>query len=203
MAAVDEVREALERTVPDFSSRSGDWAGVLAEAGASEVSRPRWLMWPAVGAAAVAIAAALVLFWPGGRGSGSILDRALAAVGTDPIIHVGIEAPPVDVYDLGRDEYGSVPVVVEQWFLPEKGIHEVRTVGSQVVGDMVLPYKPADFPEGQEQYAGVATAYRRALAADEASLGPEETVDGRRVHWIRFSVSWFGGASQYEVAVDA
>ena len=76
-------------------------------------------------------------------------------------------------------------------------------VGSQVVGDMVLPYKPADFPEGQEQYAGVATAYRRALAADEASLGPEETVDGRRVHWIRFSVSWFGGASQYEVAVDA
>lgn len=203
MAAVDEVRTVLERTVPDFRDRSGDWAGVLAEAGLEARERRSWNRWPVVGIAVVAAAAALVLFWPGDRGGGSILDRALAAVGTDPIIHVVIEAPPVEVYDLQRDEFGSVPVVVEQWFESSKGIHERTTVGSQVVGDMVLPYKPADFPEGQEQYAGVATAYRRALATDEASLGPEATVDGHRVYWIRFRVSWFRGEQEQEVAVDA
>ena len=36
MAVVDDVREALEQTVPDFSDRSGDWAGVLAMAQAGE-----------------------------------------------------------------------------------------------------------------------------------------------------------------------
>ncbi len=40
MAVVDDVREALEQTVPDFSDRSGDWAGVLAMAQAGEGDRP-------------------------------------------------------------------------------------------------------------------------------------------------------------------
>jgi hypothetical protein len=183
----------------------GNWEDVLgrAEAGGESVRRtPR--AWFAVGGVATAAAVAvLILFWPAGGGDNSVLDRALAAVGTDPIIHVVLEAPPVEVYDLRGNGFGSVPATVEQWFLPEKGIHEVRTVGSQVVADFVLSYKPADFPEGEEQYAGVATAYRRALAAGEAALGPEETVDGHRVHWIRFSVPWFRGDSQYEIAVDA
>lgn len=39
MAVVDDVREALEQTVPDFSDRSGDWAGVLAMAQAGEGNR--------------------------------------------------------------------------------------------------------------------------------------------------------------------
>jgi hypothetical protein len=36
VAVVDDVREALEQTVPDYSDRSGDWAGVLAMAHAGE-----------------------------------------------------------------------------------------------------------------------------------------------------------------------
>jgi hypothetical protein len=36
VAVVDDVREALEQTVPDFSDRTGDWAGVLAMAQAGE-----------------------------------------------------------------------------------------------------------------------------------------------------------------------
>jgi hypothetical protein len=39
MAVVDDVREALEQTVPDFSDRSGDWAGVLAMAQGGEEDR--------------------------------------------------------------------------------------------------------------------------------------------------------------------
>ena len=32
MAAVDEVHEALERVVPSFADRTGDWASVLGQA---------------------------------------------------------------------------------------------------------------------------------------------------------------------------
>jgi len=39
VAVVDDVREALEQTVPDFRDRSGDWAGVLALAQAGEGDR--------------------------------------------------------------------------------------------------------------------------------------------------------------------
>ena len=39
MAIVDDVHEALEQTVPDFSDRSGDWAGVLAMAQGGERDR--------------------------------------------------------------------------------------------------------------------------------------------------------------------
>jgi hypothetical protein len=39
MAVVDDVREALEQTVPDFSDRSGDWAGVLTMAQTGEGDR--------------------------------------------------------------------------------------------------------------------------------------------------------------------
>lgn len=40
MAVVDDVREALEQTVPDFSDRSGDWPGVLVMAQTDEEDRP-------------------------------------------------------------------------------------------------------------------------------------------------------------------
>ena len=39
MEVVDDVREALEQTVPDFSDRSGDWAAVLAMAQGGERDR--------------------------------------------------------------------------------------------------------------------------------------------------------------------
>jgi hypothetical protein len=39
VAVVDDVRRALEQTVPDFSDRSGDWVGVLAMAQAGEEDR--------------------------------------------------------------------------------------------------------------------------------------------------------------------
>ncbi|MGH7341720.1 MAG: hypothetical protein ACREKH_14605, partial [Candidatus Rokuibacteriota bacterium] len=107
-----------------------------------------------------------------------------------------LQRPPVEVYDLERDEYGSVPALQEEWFNPDRGqLRTVWRVGSQVLGRIVGP---------RRQFAGVATAYIRALDADEASLGPEETVDGQRVYWIRFRVEHSKSrTAEHEVAVDA
>ena len=168
-------------------------------------------------AAAVAAAAALVLFWPaGGEGEG-VIDRARAAVAGGPVLHLVLREAPLEVYDLERDEYGSVPVVEEEWFDPDRGpegtgcvkcwtLHRVRRVGSRVDAEIILRGVPVAFPEGEQQYAGIATAYRRALTAGEASLGVEETVQGRRVYWIEFSSAFAPAGSRlkkYEVAVDA
>jgi hypothetical protein len=206
VAVVDEIREALEQTVPDFSDRSGDWPGVLAAAQTEERDRRKWRKWPVAVVASVAAVAALALFWPAGDEGRGIIDRARAAVEGGPVIHVVLHEAPVEVYDLERHEYGSLPVVEEEWFDPARGLHRVRRVGSSVDSE-AISRGPVRFPEGEQQYAGIATAYRRALSADEASLGPEETVQGRRVYWIRFSVRGaivpVGSRNEVEVAVDA
>jgi hypothetical protein len=206
-----EVAESFERIYP-APVVAENWDDVLDRAGLELETgiRPRHRRRAtfarrsviAVGAAAVAVATA-VLFWPFDRAGDGVLDRALAAAGAGPVIHVELRPPPVEVYDLERDTYGSVPVVLEQWFEPSHGLHEVHTVGSQLVEDLVLN-TPAGFANDEVPFAGVSTAYRRALATGEASLGDEETVHGRRVHWIRFSVDFrFAGPEEHEVAVDA
>jgi hypothetical protein len=191
MAAVDEVREAVERTVPDFSDRIGDWDAVLGKAHADGRPYRSWTKWPIAAAAAVAGAAALVLFWPVGGQGVDVLDRARATVERGPVTHVVVRRT-VEVYDLERHEYRSVPDVEEEWFDPARGFHYMRTVGSRI-NRIFLGRSPADFSEA------LATAYRHALAADTASLGAEETVHGRHVYWIRFEA----GPKQYDVAIDA
>ncbi|MCI0636203.1 MAG: hypothetical protein L0206_20160, partial [Actinobacteria bacterium] len=205
MAAVDEVRGALERTVPEYRDRSGDWAGVLAEAGLETQEHRSWIRWPVVAVAAVAATAALVLFWPAGRGGDGIIDRARAAVEGGPVIHAVLRQAPVEVYDLERDEYGSVPAVQGEWFNSDRGqLRTVWRVGSQVVGHIVRPSPTASVSGAEQKFAGVATAYIRALDADTASLGPEETVEGQRVYWIRFRVAYSKSwTAEHEVAVDA
>ena len=198
MAAVDEVRVALDRIVPDFSGRRGDWAAVLEKARVDARDYRSWRRWPAAAVAVVAAVGALVLFWPAGGGSENVLARARAAVGDGPVTHVVVRVASIEAYDLERHEYRSVPDIWEEWFDPARGFHGVQRVGSRVYQEYRGP-RPAMLPEGAEEFAGIATAYRRALAADHASLGTEEIVQGRRVYWIRVATV----LKQYEVAVDA
>jgi hypothetical protein len=197
MPAVDEVREALEQTVPDFYGRNGDWAAVLEQARVGGQSYRSWRKWAVAPVAAVAATAALVLFWPMGGGGENVLARARAAIGGGPVTHVVVHVASIDVYDLERLEYRNVADTWEEWFDPARGFHGVRRVGPRVYHEY-RGRAPVSFPAGQEEYAGIATAYRHALAADKASLGAEETVQGRRVYWIRIP-----GREPYEVAVDA
>jgi hypothetical protein len=202
MAAVDGVREALERTVPDFTDRHGDWTAVLEKARAGRQSYRNWRKWAVAAVAAVVAVAALVLFWPGGRGGENVLTRARAAVERGPVTHVVLRRA-VKVYDLERHEYRGVPVVEEEWFDPARGFHYVRTVDGRLRAEFRGSGRGPTFPEGSQAFAGIATAYRHALVTDKASLGIDETVQGRRVYWIRFDSSFGLGLKHYVVAVDA
>jgi hypothetical protein len=199
---VDEVQKALDRVVPSYAGRNGDWEGVLQAARASAAPPERRWQRPLLVGLAVALAA--LLFWPGDDGE-RILERARAAVQGGPVVHLVLRAPSREVYDLRRGEYRRIPAEREQWFDPDRGLHEVQRVGGAVIDDVLYPAGP---PEVEQQFTGLATAYRRALASDEASLGQAETVGGRRVHWIRFRVRYPDVGipvidEEHEVAVDA
>jgi hypothetical protein len=85
VALVDDVREALERAVPDFGDRRGDWAGVLAAAQADVRDRRReWSRWAVAVLAPVTVVGALALSalfvsspW---KNSPGFLERAQAAL---------------------------------------------------------------------------------------------------------------------------
>lgn len=201
MATVDIVRTALERTVPDFSEQAGDWERVLAAAQADGLHPRRRRKWAVAVLAPVAAVSALALFWPAGREGERIIDRARAAVAGGPVVHIVLRAAPVQVYDLERDEYRDLPAQREQWYDPARGLHEVERVGSKMSRDEMFSH---EYLEQTPQFASVVAAYRRALSADEASLGAVETVQGHRVHWIRFSVEYpYGTTEEHEVAVDS
>ena len=76
-----EILEALDRAVPRYDDRHGDWDAV-----AADLRRRRTMSVGALAAVALAVAAA-VLLWPASSHQGGVLDRALAAVGDGPVLH--------------------------------------------------------------------------------------------------------------------
>jgi hypothetical protein len=200
---VDEVQELLDRVVPTYQGRSGEWRGVVAAARSQEAPRRRSWSLPAL--AAVAAAGALVLFWPGGGSEDRVLERALAAVDGGPVIHLVLRSGSQEFYDLDQDRFRRIPVERELWFDPQRGLHDVERVAGRVAKDVVYP---AGLPELERQFLGLAAVYRQALRDKDASVGERSSLDGRPVYWVTFNVRYPEvGIPTYEaehrVAVDA
>jgi hypothetical protein len=180
MGAVDPTLSAvLDELAPPRPAPDG-WDAIVAAARPRR--RPALVVAPAVVAAAILVA---VLAWPfGGRGRGSILDRAAAAIGTGPVLHVvvqdGFHGTQVDLATGARTDVYQLD---ELWYDPERGVREVETFGGVVQDD-------ATYPPSRVQYldrtlAFLATDYRDALKNGTARLLGDGDVDGTPVYWIR------------------
>ena len=87
MTEHDTLEATLEAAVPAFDDEHGDWDDVLARASRSKrPRRRRQLAVPALAGAAVACA--LLLAEPFADDDVGVLDRALAAVGDGPVLHL-------------------------------------------------------------------------------------------------------------------
>jgi hypothetical protein len=134
----------------------------------------------------------------------SVVDRAVAAVGNGPVVHL-IEPFPATNYaeiDIATGKE-RVPVrEAEFWIDPERAvIHQIeRQDGVVVTNDLlttsgtysyesgtVLPPSPRKFLTVPEGLRGFATGYREALASGAAHVDREGTLDGRAVYWLRFT----------------
>ena len=176
---------ALGELVPNPTAQP-DWDDALRRA--RRASRARRVPLFALAAAIAAGLFALAAVDPFSRSGGTnVLERALAAVGDGPVLHVVFREPPV--YDAVIDrrtgvEQADPPTEIEIWYDRDRGVHYVSRVGRLVFHDVVT--KVGSIPE-YDALKAVATDYRGSLASGRATLVGEDELDDRTVYWIRIS----------------
>jgi len=174
-------------------------------------------------AVALAVAAALLPGRLGGGHGTGVLDRALAAVSTGPVLHVVLEVPVeqrwlapgpvhVTVVDLTTNAERPVIARTELWYDPAgHRVHQQETVGGGLLWDLLeTPAGSRDnlgrgdlaagAPQIDPALGAFFEGYKRALA-DGSATATSGTVDGRAVQWLHFPGSGSGVAE--EIAVDA
>jgi hypothetical protein len=178
-----QIAELLDDLTPTYDDRQGDWERVVASArgGRGGRSRPWWLMRLGFVAAAIAVAAALVLAWPFQGSQGGVLDRALAAIGEGPVLHVVLRGEwGGTLIDLKSNKRSAVHGENEIWYDTAHGrIHLVSRLGG-VVQDEEL-YEPKEPPA---DLAALGREYKQALESGRALITGEATIDGEPVVWV-------------------
>ncbi|MEK6275636.1 MAG: hypothetical protein AABM30_09895 [Actinomycetota bacterium] len=195
-----DVKEILERVVPE-PTREVDWDAVLRDARPSGARRaaPR----VAILVAAVAFAALLAVApWRGAERAG-IIDRALAAVGDGPVLHVVLRdnlLPTVTLVDLSTGERKRVSEERELWYDQGRGrIREVLRFGGVVEYEDAYTVGPNNQAPEVTQFSA---DYRRALEAGTARVDGKDVIEGIPVYWItvlREAMTVFPSRKTYEL----
>ena len=159
----------------------------------------RFRPWGAV--TVVALAAALFLLvlaspWDRGgeHGSGSILDRALAAIPTGgPVSHLTIQLEQ-------GDGHAFSPVTNEAFYDKRRGLARVvsRNAGA-TIADYTTRATEDEFTTFPGLLAG-AEYYREALASGNATIVGQGIWRGRLVHWVRLEGR--GGLGVLQIGID-
>lgn len=182
---------ALDAASPQFDGEAGDWQQVLRDA-AGQHSRG-WARRAGLLAAAAAAVLAVLLAWPfGGAERGGVLDRALAAVGDGPVLHVVLEGSwGGEVVDLQSGRRSRLPGISETWYDEERNVvRRVSRLGEVVQDDVT--YRPGECAGqpgvracfGRPDEAALARAYRDALESGSARVSGADVVGGTPVYWI-------------------
>jgi hypothetical protein len=172
-----DVQEALDQLVPE-PARMSDWDAVLGEA------RPRSRSPVLKVAVATGVACLAALFvvapWKGSERVG-ILDRALAAAGDGPVLHVVFRGGwGGTLVDLKTDERKPLYGEREVWFDPSRDlIHRIDRFGGVVVGEDLY-----DRNKGDNELTSLWRDYRPALENGTARVVGKDVVDGSPVYWI-------------------
>jgi hypothetical protein len=174
----------------------------VADAVAATQERSRTAHRALVPALAVAAAVVLLLVAPWQSRGPSVVDRALAAVGSGPVIHAVIEYswPQDVVVNLATGAERERVHRQELWY--DEQHHALRDSLS-TDGGASVDYVARNSPDERLDPAltGFASDYREALAADRARVVGETDVDGRPAKTIEFAPR-SGGAVE-RVDVDA
>jgi hypothetical protein len=211
MTAIDPVIDkALDRLAHAAATTQPDWpqvTGRLGKAGAPPRDPLRWQRSYAnrfVAAASLAAAAAVILLVGLPRGGHvSVTDRALAAVGSGPVVHLIQPSPDPNqaMIDIASGAETIPTRQVEMWIDASRGvIHELDRVNAAIVADdlltpkgtyswesgRVLPPSPRKYLAVPPALRGFATGYRDALASGAATIDRTGMLNDRPVYWLRF-----------------
>lgn len=189
MGALDpRVARVLDELAPPRPGPEA-WDSIVGAAAPQRRARRRWLVRVLPVASAAVATLLLALAWPfGGGPSGTILERAAAAVGDGPVLHAVIRSgwggTLVDLDSGAREE---IRAELEVWYDPERGIHEVSRFAGILQGDSILPPGRLSQLDShlEKTMGGLVTGYRDALRDGTARVLESDVVKGTPVYWIR------------------
>jgi hypothetical protein len=199
---LERAADALPAPSPDSRDRARG-AALAALAPPPRRRRRRVvLLVPAVVLAVVAaVVAVLAAPW---RDNPLAIERALAALGHEPVIHAIVEqpSPRQTVIDLASGRERLETSRSEYWYDDERDVLRVRlSVGGRPLPGAEYVHSPQGFftdrgvqrdqirpPQLDPALEGFASGYREALDSGEATVVGEEVVDGRKAVILRFSL---------------
>ena len=175
------IERELDRIVP-VSSATPDWADVehrlARRKGAVRRRRPGRLSRFALAATALAVGIAVILVAPWG-GSKGFADRALAALGSEPVLHVIAQAPTeadgAQLMDLSTGATAQITQTheMEIWYDRKRGLkHTILRSDGRIVDDIL------ETPQGGYTPGGIVydCAWIAAHPVEERSVGFQQTV---------------------------
>jgi hypothetical protein len=147
--------------------------------------------------ALAAAAAAVVLFWPFSQ-SPSVIDSALAALGSRPVTHVVLEdslgSYMLDLHSGARTRTSGRE---EIWYRAGEGMFSRRTFHGASVGTAFLPARLIN--QGASLSAIFLTSYRAQLAQHSYHLIGTGHLGKTPVYWIESTPWILGGPSRTQV----
>jgi hypothetical protein len=164
----------------DLVALLADEPELLAVADAIATTKPlqrRRRAWPALMAASIAVVIGLAAVAVGQRaGSPSLVERALAAVGDGPVVHVVIEEPTENVYvELDSGERTEQLRQIELWIDERRGLeHEVTRIDGHVVNEMLVTPELMASPHPPVYTCAWITAHPAAAKKAGVSCDPKD-----------------------------
>jgi hypothetical protein len=165
--------------------------------------RRRILARAALVAAVGAAALLAVLLWPSGGKHTSVIDRASAAIGDGPVMHVVLKTPSgFQLVELDGDRTIAVSDEVEIWSdRSSKRAHVITRERGRVVSETLIPEDDRGLGVLDPAFTALWTGYRKALGDGTAKLIGKGSIYGHRVYWLQFSLPDHGPPGS-RVAVD-
>jgi hypothetical protein len=187
-------------------------ADAIAVTGVRRPRRTAVRLFAAASAAALLATLALASPWQS-AGNRPFVDRALAAIGSGPVLHVVLEHQSVHelvAVDLRTGQERPLPATTEIWFDKERDAeHTVSRIGGQLTGEALqwrtrVVTSRGSYPSGVPPWLDpalreFADGYRSALSSGRAKRDGDGVVDGKPVTWLRFGLEH----GYQRVAVDA
>jgi hypothetical protein len=164
---------------PDLVGLLADEPELLAVADAIATTRPVRVRrpWPALLAVSLALLFGLTAaaLWEG-AGSPTLVERALAAIGNGPVVHVIIEEPTQNVYvDLESGERTPQLRQIELWIDEERSLeHELIRIDGRVVGELLVTPELLASPNPPVYTCAWITAHPAAAKKARVSCDPKD-----------------------------
>lgn len=189
---MSELQQSIHRALDGLVEErpeQGNWTRVLADADRSG-RRARVLRVAVVAAAAVAIVGAALVSPFEDRQPTGVIERALAAIGEGPVLHVVFRGDyGTSLMELRTGKVTPVYGDVEVWYDPDRGAHYVSRFGGVITDERSIA--SSDLHESQVlRYQALAARYREALESGTARVVAPGRVGDRKVHWIRLRGEW-------------